>query len=202
LGSSQIFGELFTFFPSQTTTHPFLQNIRVILAYIVAGILFLRWLNTSYENIARAELHQSYNGYWAIWSWFVPIMNLFAPYQIMQETYKGTQYAQHRNINQTKDSPQLNWWWFVLIVSYLLDRVSNALIRNAKTPEEATFAFQVSLLDTFVSIVSVLLALRFMQALIKEEEKLWNLYENQDDTSLVENNKPETPNPNNDITWV
>jgi uncharacterized repeat protein (TIGR02543 family) len=29
LGSSQIFGELFTFFPSQTTTHPFLQNIRV-----------------------------------------------------------------------------------------------------------------------------------------------------------------------------
>jgi hypothetical protein len=33
LGSSQIFGELFTFFPSQTTTHPFLQNIRVTLGY-------------------------------------------------------------------------------------------------------------------------------------------------------------------------
>jgi serine phosphatase RsbU (regulator of sigma subunit) len=31
LGSSQIFGELFTFFPSQTTTHHFLQNIRVKL---------------------------------------------------------------------------------------------------------------------------------------------------------------------------
>jgi erythromycin esterase len=35
LGSSQIFGELFTFFPSQTTTHPFLQNIRVNLDPIV-----------------------------------------------------------------------------------------------------------------------------------------------------------------------
>jgi hypothetical protein len=33
LGSSQIFGELFTFFPSQTTTHPFLQNIRVSLVF-------------------------------------------------------------------------------------------------------------------------------------------------------------------------
>jgi Leucine-rich repeat (LRR) protein len=55
LGSSQIFGELFTFFPSQTTTHPFLQNIRVNLRELDLTDIDLDFLSPAIGNLHRLK---------------------------------------------------------------------------------------------------------------------------------------------------
>jgi hypothetical protein len=65
LGSSQIFGEFFTFSPSQTTTHPFLQNIRVtiaILGYIEFRSHFFLRVSLEFTHFfdVFAYFHESY----------------------------------------------------------------------------------------------------------------------------------------------
>jgi hypothetical protein len=55
LGSSQIFGEFFTFSPSQTTTHPFLQNIRVTLASVVDIVGAALGVTNDFDNDTRAS---------------------------------------------------------------------------------------------------------------------------------------------------
>lgn len=64
--------------------------ILYLIAFIISGITFILWFRRAYFNLHLLNNRLSYKEGWAAGSWFVPFLNLFRPYQIMQELYHET----------------------------------------------------------------------------------------------------------------
>ncbi|MEC8831353.1 MAG: DUF4328 domain-containing protein, partial [Bacteroidota bacterium] len=59
-------------------------GVVITILYVVSVITFIRWFRRAYYNLSsRTDIR--YDEGWAAGSWFVPILNLFRPYQIMKE---------------------------------------------------------------------------------------------------------------------
>ncbi len=48
------------------------------------------WFRRAYFNLHQKVSYLSHSEGWAAGSWFVPIVNLYRPYQIMKEIYVET----------------------------------------------------------------------------------------------------------------
>ena len=57
--------------------------------FIFAAIFFIRWLHRAYANIVPlAAQYPRYSTGTAIWSWFVPILNLWRPKQVINDVWR------------------------------------------------------------------------------------------------------------------
>lgn len=133
----------------------------------VGFIVLLRWLRRAYYN-----LHQvagSYPGYpdnWAIWAWFIPIVNIIRPLTIMREVWYGTQRAAHQAV---VPATLLGWWW----ATYLGDSLLAVVIVGVSAKyasSTATLAGELisqvsSLLPAFLIWYAVRRIAKFEQAL-------------------------------------
>jgi hypothetical protein len=62
-----------------------------MLAYVVCGIVFIRWLRAAYRNLDRVALGvRRYGHGWAIGAWFVPFLNFWRPKQIVNDVWRGS----------------------------------------------------------------------------------------------------------------
>ena len=95
-----------------------------IASFVVSGVFFLRWL--SWVSRILPELgvdNQKFSPSLAVAWWFCPIMNLFRPYQVMREIWKGSYPNLGTNgLSDWTDapaSPLLGWWWGTWLLSGL-----------------------------------------------------------------------------------
>ena len=65
-------------------------GIAAIIIQVFSIVTFIRWFRRAYFNTHSRALNPAYEEGWAAGSWFVPILNLFRPYQIMKEIDKET----------------------------------------------------------------------------------------------------------------
>ena len=91
-------------------------SVIIFFATIASAIPLLMWKYRIAENLRsfnRAELRFSPG--WAVGWWFVPIWNLFKPYQVMQEFWKGSDPSipldQPTGWVQSPGSNLISWWW-------------------------------------------------------------------------------------------
>jgi len=59
-----------------------------MVAYITSAVMFIRWFRRAYFNLHQVARVLTHSEGWAAGAWFVPIVNLFRPYQIMKELYE------------------------------------------------------------------------------------------------------------------
>lgn len=59
------------------------------LLALPAGLLFIVWFHRAYRNLARYGYRLRHRPTIAIWSWLIPVGNLFAPKQIANEIWRG-----------------------------------------------------------------------------------------------------------------
>jgi hypothetical protein len=90
------------------------------IAYGISMITFIMWFRRAYYNLHQKVKYLSFSEGWAAGSWFVPIVNLYRPYQIMEELYVKTKKLLKTNgfsdrINYTTN--YLNWWWTLWIIT-------------------------------------------------------------------------------------
>lgn len=59
--------------------------------FIFAAIFFIRWLHRAYANIVPlGAQYPRYSTGTAIWSWFVPILNLWRPKQVINDVWRAS----------------------------------------------------------------------------------------------------------------
>jgi hypothetical protein len=75
-------------------SNDFRQSIIAILfaiLYLFSVVFFIQWFRRAYFNQEiKFKSMASTNG-WVSGAWFVPIMNLFKPFQLMQEIYENAE---------------------------------------------------------------------------------------------------------------
>lgn len=88
-------------------------GIVYIVAYIITSVFFLMWFRRAYNNLHQKVENLSFTEGWAVGSWFVPILNLIRPYQIMKELYietKGLLLQTDSHFSGLRTN-KIGWWW-------------------------------------------------------------------------------------------
>jgi hypothetical protein len=99
------------------------------VALLTTPILMIAWIHSMYrahQNLALRQVGRlTHYAHSAIWTWFVPIFNYWAPYQVMAEIYRKSQ----------PESLELRWnplggailgtWWACWIFSSLTATASS-----------------------------------------------------------------------------
>jgi hypothetical protein len=125
-------------------------------AWIACVVIFIMWMFRAYKNVdAVARGARRYDHGWAIGAWFVPILNLFRPKQIINDIWRA-------GGNQPEPPALLAVWWVMWLIT---NWIANFGLRNAfdgDTPEElreGTIAYLVSdTLDIPTAILAILVA--------------------------------------------
>jgi hypothetical protein len=92
-----------------------------IVALAVTIVAFCMWLHRLYRNLpALGASGLRYSPRWAVGAWFIPILNLWRPYQIVREAWQQLAPA-----GQAWDLLKV-WWGLWLISNY----VDNFVVRQ------------------------------------------------------------------------
>lgn len=129
-----------------------------LIAYIISGITFIMWFRRAYFNLHQKANPLSFDEGWAAGCWFVPIVNLYRPYQIMKELYVETKKCLLDGDNSLQLDLTTNFlgiWWTLWIVNGILGQIIFRLSRDADT---LSGLMSVTILSLISSVIGIGLA--------------------------------------------
>ncbi|MFD7833820.1 DUF4328 domain-containing protein [Streptomyces sp. NPDC059761] len=136
------------------------------LILLATAVVFIIWFHRVRVNgeIMRPDAFVQKRG-WAIGGWFVPIGNLFLPFQIAKQTWTAsTQLGPDGSFREVSAAP-LNAWWALWASSLVLDRVFSVMYKRADTPEALRDASAVGMVTGLVTVAAAVLAIVFVRKL-------------------------------------
>jgi len=144
-----------------TTNDTRVQLIGIIymIVYIISTITFIQWFRRAYFNLHQRVNHLSQNEGWAAGSWFVPIISLYRPYQIMKELYQETKELLVKNglgVNENFTTNSLGWWWTMWIIHNVIGQFVSRYSLKAESIDELTTS---TIASMFINIIGIPLAL-------------------------------------------
>ncbi len=134
-------------------------SIIYLIAAIISAVTFIQWFRRAYFNLHKKVTHLSHTEGWAAGSWFVPIVNLYRPYQIMKELYQETKELLVRkeiNVNSNFTTNSLGWWWALWIISGIIAQFA---LRYSLRAESADELIITTIADMITNIIGIPLAL-------------------------------------------
>ena len=106
-----------------------------VVIFIISGILILRWIYRANYNARRIGASgMRFTPGWSVGWYFIPIANLWKPYQAMKEIWKTSRNPQ--NWGSQTVSSLLPWWWFFWIMSSIFGNLSFRLAIQAEELNE------------------------------------------------------------------
>lgn len=142
----------------------------MLLIYVGVIIVFIQWFRRAYYNLHQVSKNLSHSEGWAAGAWFVPIMNLGRPYNIMREMMTVAENLLVKaNLTQTDSRRRRSvgiWWTLWLIVTILSD--TNTRIQ-AKS-ENITVLANTTLIDVVLSLLYIPLTIVTVQMIRKYAE--------------------------------
>ena len=154
-------------------------QIAHLVVWLAAAVMFGRWIYCAHRNLpALGTRHMRFRPRWAVGSFFVPIVNLWAPFQAMRDLAKASRSPTHWEL---EDTPLLiiTWWVLWVIVEFL----GNARFRielQARTIPELLTLTNIQL-ATGVAIVPLsLLARQIVRRVSRDQAQHYGLLPTQD----------------------
>jgi Domain of unknown function (DUF4328) len=90
------------------------------LVFVAAGAAWLLWFHRAYANLARfGNGRTRRSATWAVGSWFVPILNLFGPYQITKELWLRSRDANAAHTDAA-GLVLVKCWWALWVIDWLM----------------------------------------------------------------------------------
>lgn len=144
-------------------------GLTAIAVYIATVVVFLMWLYRVSNNVAAFGATTQHSSGWAIGSFFVPIMNLFVPYQAVREIWKKSEPNATDAFSYGVSPPGFfPAWWGFWIASNIS---SNAYFRMtlAEAPVEASA--MVGILSEVLSIAAAVFAIQVIKEIDRRQEE-------------------------------
>ncbi|WP_298392220.1 DUF4328 domain-containing protein [Flavobacterium sp.] len=155
------------------------------IAFITSAVFFIMWFRRAYYNLSIRTENTYYGEGWAAGSWFLPIISLFRPYQIMKELDEDTSELLSKATKQEVDTNSFiigTWWTLWILINYF----GQTLIKRLLQGESINDFINLTVLDMVNSCLGIPLAL-ITYFMIKN-------YANKEAALVTEENrKPETP---------
>lgn len=150
-------------------------NILIIQAaiYALTGVAFLLWFYRMHKNLFALRVDGlRFSSDWAVGCFFIPILNLFRPYQVAAEIVKGSNSTHSSVGNESwKTSPIpviVIVWWGLFLLSSLLSVVAGFIVVEGFGGDTFRYFLSVSAIENMARIIgaifAIILILRVMRA--------------------------------------
>lgn len=138
-------------------------------------IIFLMWVNRSHWNL-RALLSGwfEFSPGWAVGYYFIPILNLFRPYQTMCELYAAsTAAAAGRGLegSRWRDAPVpslLGHWWAMWIIGNVIERCGS---RADQFNQNGNFSVILGIVGSLLAIGAALALIKIIRHITTSQEQ-------------------------------
>jgi len=133
----------------------------LLLAHVVIEIMFFNWVYFANKNSRAFATNIRFQPDWAVQCFFIPVVNLFRPYQIMQEIWKVSENP--RSWIGRRDSIYVGFWFLVrwsilgLAWSAYVAFYSNMEDANLRAQQFVIFLATVAADIALIEIVTVIL---------------------------------------------
>jgi len=146
-------------------------GILYLLAYIVTGVAFLKWIHRANKNChGFGAQGMEFTPGWSIGYYFIPFVNLYKPYQAMKEIWKVS--TNPTNWQNEGGSALLGWWWALWLISGFLGQASFRMSMKADTIISLQASTMVSILSGIIDIPLYIVAVSLITAIYTKQEKL------------------------------
>jgi hypothetical protein len=138
---------------------------------VVTAITFLKWVYRAYKNVQGfgAEGLRFSPG-WAIGYYFVPILSLIRPVQVMSEIWRAS--YDPRNWPRSPGSWLIAAWWTLFLLYSGVTQVSLQIGIQASTNDQWTLAAVFAILGDFFSVPLSIIVLRLVTEIYKRQKEL------------------------------
>ena len=145
-------------------------------SFIAAGVAFLLWIRRASANLSPLGVRRPrFSPGWAVGAWFVPVVCLFRPYQIMAEIQRDSRpEIAPENRGAAARSPAsllLGCWWAAWLVSAWIGSFTLRFFFSANTVDELIRANLASIAAGSISLVALLLAALLARRITANQDK-------------------------------
>lgn len=149
--------------------------IITLVGYLGLIIAFCFWVHRVAKNLKALNVtDQRFSPGWAVGWWFVPIMNLFRPYQVMSEIWKGSDpLVTAEDSLSWRNAPAgvlLGWWWGIWLTSNFINTgVSRAFLSDDISVDGLITADYFSLAGDALTVVAAVLLFMLVRAITSNQ---------------------------------
>lgn len=142
------------------------------IIFFLTIITFLLWFRRAYYNLHQLDLkYLKYNDTWAVASWFIPVINLIHPYQIMTELWEELPEVlakKDKNIT-SKSGAIVTIWWILYIVSFVVSILAYYSASTTFSYDEWAGVMLLLLFVNVLEVVAILLLISIIKTIAKWE---------------------------------
>jgi Domain of unknown function (DUF4328) len=154
-----------------------------LFIFISTLIMFLLWLHRAYINLPSLGVpYPDFSSGWVIGSWFVPLLNLFRPYQIVKYIWNKSDpetVGVGGGYYDTGGNFRLKAWWGFWIACNISIQIygSNISIQiygSAENPDSHVAAGLAGIFSSGLTIVAACLAIAVVRDITSRQEERRN----------------------------
>lgn len=161
-------GESSNFSQEEANANDLRQGIIGILQTLVAIasiVTFISWFRRAYANLHRLGINYlEHEEQQAVWSWFIPFVNLVRPLKIMKEVWLETQEETKKkdsSFTVNESMLMVNLWWAAFLISNIIGNIAVRSVAKSDTIAEiktSTIAYIASdSVEVFAAFFAILL---------------------------------------------
>jgi hypothetical protein len=157
-------------------------GLTMIGVFIPTVVLFCMWIYRAHWNLpALGAAQLKYTPGWAAGAFFVPILNLFRPYQITKEIDLNSDPSP-----DPRSSPLIGVWWTAWLVTNFSARASERMTSKAETLDSILAADYATIGALAIEIVAAVLAILVVRRISRNQESLYALWQQQGDDVVAD----------------
>ncbi|GMR04819.1 MAG: hypothetical protein BMS9Abin23_0730 [Thermodesulfobacteriota bacterium] len=146
-------------------------GILYTFTYLITAVTFLRWIYLASINCRGFNPDaMRFTPGWSVGYYFIPVLNLFRPYQTMKEVWLVS--MDPRRGKDQSAGALLVWWWALWLISGLFGQASFRMTLAAKTPEALGTATSVSIVSDIALIALSIAAIKLVNTIFRMQEEL------------------------------
>ncbi len=168
---------------SANDTREQIIGILSLIVSLVSGITFIQWFRRAYFNLHLKVEHLAHSEGWAAGCWFVPILSLYRPYQIMKELYSETKdllVKKDLSFKETFSQASLGIWWTLWISNNIIGQFIFRYSMRAETIHELTVSTIASMIGNIIGIPLAIITIKVIKDYSNVEPLLNELVEGAD----------------------
>lgn len=150
------------------------------VAWIISAVTFIMWFRRAYYNMHERDAMVSYSEGWAAGAWFVPVLNLFRPVQIMSELHREA-----KRILTEKEHPLaakfstvlIPVWWSLHILHSVVSQVGTRVINAASSVSDYQTGTLIDIASNIILLPLGIVLVKLINDYNKAEEAMEELEE-------------------------
>jgi hypothetical protein len=143
--------------------------------FIATAVIFFVWIYRAYKNLSALKAGGlKFTPGWAVGWFFIPIANLFRPYQIVSEIYKFSEPNEgaeggFRKINFLS-SNIVGWWWGLYLLSNIVAQITLRVVLRSETASDFITSTSVSMASDAIDVIGVIVTIIMVRDISRFQE--------------------------------